>query len=101
LKVDKLDIARAVWQEGIVMPRRELGLRIGGAGLPGLLYAGRFAGNEGLNFVYLQRPQREHDGVKLANVLTLELRNSRYHRMVFTTNPDIAEQIITWWSATT
>jgi hypothetical protein len=99
LVISKMDIAHAEWVEGELLPRHELGWRVGGTGLPGVLYAGRFAGSSGLNFVYLQHPMREAGGVKLHHVLTLELRDNRYKRLLLTIDkPDIAERIIAWWS---
>jgi hypothetical protein len=98
LIVPRIKIERAVWQPGVVLPRGELGLRVGGTGLPSVLYAGRFAGRDGLNFVYLKRPQYDH-GVKLANALTLEMRDYRYQRIILTIDdPAMATDLIAWWS---
>lgn len=99
LVVPKVNISLAIWQEGVVIPRSELGLRIGGTAIPGLLYAGRFVGSSGANFVYLQRARQQGLAVKVRHVLTLELKHSHYQRFIFTIDkPDIAEHIITWWS---
>src|SRR5437870_1740594 len=72
LVVPKADISHAEWLEGELLPRHELGWHAGGTGIPGVLYAGRFEGRDGLNFVYLQHPTRGVGGVKLRHVLTLE-----------------------------
>jgi hypothetical protein len=97
--VPKVNIVRAQWQQATTVPRRELGWRFGGTALPGLLFAGRFMGSQSTNFVYVQRPQGLFGDLTFQHVLTLELRNSGYKRLFFTINkPDIAEQIIAWWS---
>ena len=99
LTIPKLDITHAVWQEGVSIPRRELGWRIGGTALPGILFAGRFMGFEGRNFVYLQRPRGMFGDVQVAHALTLEVKNCPYKRFILTIDkPDIAQSIITWWS---
>jgi len=109
LVVPKTDIVRAIWEEQVAIPRAELGWRIGGANLPGILAAGRFWGTGGKNFVYLNHPSTEHGGmwqlpvnrgatISFQHVLELELRNQPYYRYLFTVDkPDIAERIIAWW----
>jgi hypothetical protein len=100
LRIEKVDIVRADWEEVEVLPRHELGWRVGGTGLPGILFAGRFAGSDGLNFVYLRHPLRGTGGYQLNHVLTLELRNRNYKRVFLTLDkPDIAERIIAWWNS--
>jgi len=100
LVVPKVNIVRATWQEDAVIPRRELGWRFPGSFLPGLLLAGRFIGRRGSNFVYILRPQGLFGDIKINHLLTLELRNSGYKRLLFTINkPEMAEQIIAWWSS--
>ena len=98
--VPKVNIVRAKWQENAVVSRRELGWRFPGSALPGLLFAGRFIGSKGSNFVYVLRPQGLFGDIKIKHLLTLELRNSGYKRLLFTINkPQMAEQIIAWWSS--
>lgn len=100
LVVPKAKIERAVWQPVLAIPRAELGLRIGGAAIPGGLFAGRFWGMQGKNFVYLQHTKGFMKEVDVQNVLQLDLRDSSYRRLFFTLDkPDIAEQIIGWWSS--
>lgn len=100
LVIPKINITNVLWQEGVQLPRTELGWRLGGTGLPGVLFAGRFVGHEGKNFVYLLRPQGWAKAVRVRQVLTIELKDYPYHRLFFTVNkPDIAEQIIGWWSS--
>ena len=100
LEIPKVNIVRARWQQAATIPRRELGWRIGGSALPGLLFAGRFVGSQGMNFIYVQRPHGLFGDIKFQHVLTMELRHSTYKRLIFTIDkPDIAEQIIAWWSS--
>lgn len=100
LVVSRADITKATWQEDVQLPRTELGWRIGGTGFPGVLFAGRFAGSEGRNFVYLLRPLGWLMTVRVKHVLTLELKDYPYRRLFFTVDrPQIAEQIIAWWSS--
>jgi hypothetical protein len=97
--VPKVNIMRAMWQETFTIRRWDLGWRFGTA-MPGILFAGTYIGNAGRNFIYLQRPQGFFGEIKFQNVLVLELRNAGYRRVLITVNkPEIAEQIIAWWSS--
>ena len=96
----KVNIANVTWQEGAQIPRKELGWRIGGTAVPRFLLAGRFAGGQGKNFVYLQKPLGYFGHIQVKHVLTFELVHSSYKHMFFTVDkPDIAESIIGWWSS--
>ena len=109
LVLSKTDIVRATWEEQVAIPRSELGWRFGGSNLPGVLVAGRFWGESGKNFVYLNKPSTDNGGmwqlpvnrnavVSFQHVLELELRNQPYRRYLFTLDkPDIAESIVAWW----
>ena len=100
LVLPKPSVTNVIWQEGVQLPRTELGWRIGGSAIPGVLFAGRFVGREGRNFVYLLHPQGWVRQVRVKHVLTIELKDYPYRRLFFTVDkPDIAEQIIAWWSS--
>ncbi len=100
LVVPKLSIERATWDESTNIPRKELGWRIGGTAIPGILLAGRFLGSEGRNFVYLEHARGFLRAIQVEHVLMLELHDYPYRRLFLTVNdPDIAEQIVAWWSS--
>jgi hypothetical protein len=98
LVVPKVNIERITWKEQFITTRRQLGFRVGTL-LPGRLFAGRYYAHDGANFLYLIRPQGLFGDIKANHVLVVELRDFAYRRLLLTVDdPDMAEQIIAWWS---
>jgi hypothetical protein len=101
LIVPKASIKHVDWSESFAMHRRELGWRIG-TSIPGWLFAGRFISKQGENFVYLQQPKGLLGDIEARHVLTVDLLDHSYKRLFITVNdPDIAGQIVVWWSSAT
>lgn len=98
LQIKREQVWNMQWYSHLLMPKRELGWRIGGTGVPGLLYAGLFTGSKGKSFVYLKRPRRLGDGIKLSGLLMIELRHPLYKRILLSVaDQAAANEAREWW----
>lgn len=88
------------WSEQFATPEREL--RMGGTGLPRVLYAGSWRGNGRWYFLYLHHPQGYPlaGNLRAENVLALTLEDYPYAEIWLTCKPDIGEQLAIWWRPT-
>ena len=100
LVLPKANITSLTWEEEWSIPRKELGLRMGGSAIPGGVFAGRFWGGGVKNFLYVQHTRGMFGKIRMPHVLIITLKKYPYHRMLFTVDdPDMAEQIVNWWSS--
>jgi hypothetical protein len=80
---------------------RDLMVRIGGTGVPRLLYAGHFRDLDTKEtlFLYLRRPKGipELRSVSDANVLAITMRDYPYAKVLVTCQPDIGASLMNWF----
>lgn len=99
LVLPKKDIASLEWTAEFRDPDRVI--RLVGAGIPGILYAGRFRDlKSGQNlFLYLSRPKGLDvvNGIGGENVLIVTMNHYRYHQIIVNCRPDIGKPLIGWW----
>lgn len=95
--IPKDKITSLVWQP--LFSTRERELRLGGTGLPGVLYAGNWRGGNDWYFLYIKKPKGYPLAGNLAaeNILTLELTDYKYREIWLTCQPDIGESLMAWW----
>lgn len=98
LVLPRSQIVDLTWQAGYVLPGRML--RVLGTDIPGVLWAGRFVGGGRRDFLYVQRPVGvtwSRNPQPMNSVLVLNLRDNRYDQVIVSCQPDIGEQLTTWW----
>lgn len=95
--IPRQHITNLTWQPVFTTNQREI--RLGGTGLPGLLYAGNWWGKGGWYFLYLHRPQGHPlaGGLSAQNVLSLDLAEYPYKAIWLTCQPDIGASLLNWW----
>jgi hypothetical protein len=73
-------------------------LRLAGTGLPGVIAAGTFFGQNIKQFLYIRRP-RGWRRATAANVLVLDLNGMFYSRVVLSSSEEDAARVIAWAKA--
>jgi hypothetical protein len=78
--------------------------RVGGTGLPTVLYAGHFRGNGQRYYLYMHQPRGMSwtaDGVITApHILDIQTVDFRIARLLLTCNKETADKLIGWWQGT-
>ncbi|MGH7241509.1 MAG: hypothetical protein ACREGB_04395 [Candidatus Saccharimonadales bacterium] len=98
LTVPRSSITGLQWHDTLVLPRREVGFRVGTA-IPGGLWAGRYFAPGRRNFLYVQRTRGLFSDITLSHVLTFQLVDQPFQQLFLTVdNPDMAEKLVAWWS---
>lgn len=101
LVLPKKDIADIQWTAEFADKDRTL--RIGGAGVPGTLLAGRFRDlNTGEKlFLYVNKPKGINilSGFSAQNVLIVTMLDGRYSQIIMTCQADIGARLTAWWRA--
>lgn len=96
--VPREKIEQINWEAAYKTHRRNLGFRVGTA-IPGRLFAGHYYGPNGENFLYMQRARGLFREIEAPHILVVELHDYVYRRLLLTVDdPDMATQIIAWWS---
>lgn len=94
-------IAALSWQPHFVF--RGSMFRVGGTGLPNVLYAGYFHGNGQRYFLYVHKPRGMSwtaDGVITApNILDITTVDYKLKRLLLTCDETQANALITWWNS--
>jgi len=76
-------------------------LRIGGTGMPKVLYAGRFfdVRTKERLFLYVRRPEsfKFSGSVAGANMLVIKTNDFPYAEVLLTCEPDIGASLMNWW----
>jgi hypothetical protein len=100
LVIPKSAIQAIQWTPQLSYPGRLW--RIGGTGLPGVLYAGNWRGNGMWHFLYLARPHgwgwSPSGTITAENVLTITTRDFAYQQILLTCEPAIGQQLVRWGS---
>lgn len=99
LVIPRQKIVNLTWQPVFATNKREI--RLGGTGLPGVLYAGNWWGRGGWYFLYVQQPQGYplSGGLSAPNVLRLQLTDYTYTEIWLTCQPDIGAGLMNWYGA--
>lgn len=99
LVVPRSSITGIKWHQTLIIPRREVGFRFGTA-IPGGLWAGHYYARGSKNFLYVNRTRGLLGDITMAHVLVFDLSDYDFQRLFLTVdNPDMAEKLIAWWSA--
>ena len=77
--------------------------RVGGVGLPRVLYAGHFRANGNRAFLYLRQPKgmswTPHGIITAPNVLAITTVNHRYSLILLNCDEQTGKGIANWWKA--
>jgi hypothetical protein len=98
LVLPRANITNVEWQPAFIFTGRLW--RMGGSGIPGVLYAGRFRAAGDNYYLYMQQPAGVgwvNGVVRASNVLVITMHDYRYKQIWLTSNPDIAGGVINWW----
>jgi hypothetical protein len=77
--------------------------RAGGAGIPGVLYAGHFFGGGHRYFLYLLNPRGWNwakSVIITQNTLVITTQDFAYKQLLLTCKADIGAELINWWRGT-
>ena len=77
---------------------RKLEVRLPGASVPGKLVAGSYWTEEGWDFLYIKNP-RGFLKPKADNVLVIETNQSRFRRIIVSTDATTAGAVLAWWKS--
>ena len=74
--------------------------RVGGTGIPGVLYAGHFRGGGERYYLYLHEPHGVAwvtGAIEAKNTLVITTEDFPYKEILLTCSPDVAAGLLNWW----
>ncbi|MEI6236987.1 MAG: hypothetical protein WCP03_00090 [Candidatus Saccharibacteria bacterium] len=94
ISVYKKDIINVEYKD-VFNDWRKWEVRLPGTGMPGKLVAGSFWTEDGWDFLYLTNP---HGWLNpfVHNVLFIETKLQKFHRIVISCNEDEAKKVVRW-----
>ncbi len=96
LVIPREQIAEMIWHDDIVIPLRDVLWRMGGTAT-GTLFAGRFFGRSGKNFLYIRRARGWFGPIRAQQVLEMQLRGNYFARVFLTVDDQVlVQQLLAW-----
>lgn len=98
LVIPRVAITSLEWHEEYVFAPRVW--RVGGAGIPGVIFAGHFRGGGEKFYMYLQNPRGWNwtgAGIISRNTLVITTQEFPYKQVLLSCQPDIGASLINWW----